>query len=453
VDKEFRRSLTTTFVILVVIIMLIATFCMGVGLTAKSTGAIGKVTDDYMLSVARSASGLIDGDELAGLDYGCEGSPSYLKIRDTLSCFNENTGLEDIYILRPESGVGFIFVMDLTDEHPAQFEDLVEKPTDALRTAAQGTDTVDDKPYEDAWGRFYSAYSPVLDSEGNVAGIVTVDFDANWYDEQINSISKDVFYMGSVSLIMGAAVVVVMTAATRRNLRRAHSQLNELSDNIEELIVGIGNLSHADLNKEPKTKVKMLYEDDGLEALGTKIAGMQAALREQISHIQENAYIDVLTGAKNRNSYLEDVNIADPAIKAGNLSFSVAVFDVTGLKTINDTLGHECGDKAIMDTARVLTEAFGRDNTYRIGGDEFVAAVRFATSTDMKNSFKKIESLLAEINKQGGQYEVMPLVVSGGYAEFDPETDREFQDTFKRADRMMYQDKAEYYKKHDRRRR
>jgi len=453
VDKEFRRSLTTTFVILVVIIMLIATFCMGVGLTAKSAGAIGKVTNDYMLSVARSASGLIDGDELAHLDYGCEDSPSYLQIRDTLSCFNENAGLEDIYILRPESGVGFIFVMDMTEERPAQFGDLVKNPTDALRTAAQGDDTVDDEPYEDAWGRFYSAYSPVLDSEGNVAGIVAVDFDANWYDEQINSISKDVFYMGSVSLIMGAAVVVVMTATTRRNLRRAHSQLNELSDNIEELIVGIGNLSHADLSKEPKTKVKMLYEDDGLEALGTKIAGMQAALREQISHIQENAYIDILTGARNRNSYLEDVNIADHAIKAGNLSFSVAVFDVTGLKTINDALGHECGDKAIKDTARILTETFGRDNTYRIGGDEFVAAVRFATSLDMKTSFEKIESLLAEINKQGGQYEIMPLVVSGGYAEFDPETDREFQDTFKRADKRMYQDKAEYYKKHDRRRR
>jgi len=71
----------------------------------------------------------------------------------------------------------------------------------------------------------------------------------------------------------------------------------------------------------------------------------------------------------------------------------------------------------------------------------------------MKTSFEKIESLLAEINKQGGQYEIMPLVVSGGYAEFDPETDREFQDTFKRADKRMYQDKAEYYKKHDRRRR
>jgi diguanylate cyclase (GGDEF)-like protein len=131
----------------------------------------------------------------------------------------------------------------------------------------------------------------------------------------------------------------------------------------------------------------------------------------------------------------------------------VAVFDVTGLKTINDTLGHEYGDNTIKDTARILTETFGRDNTYRIGGDEFVAAVRFATSSDMKNSFKKIESLLAEINKHGGQYKIMPLVVSGGYAEFDPETDREFQDTFKRADMMMYQDKAEYYKKHDRRRR
>lgn len=432
--------------------MLIATFCFGVGLTSRSTGAIRKVTDDYMRSVSKAAAGMIDGDELASLGYGCEDGPAYKQIRDTLTRFNDNIELEDIYIVKPQSGVGFIFVMDLTDNDPAQFGDRVADPTDAMRTAAQGVDTVDDVPYEDAWGKFYSSYSPVLDSNGNVAGIVAVDFDANWFDDQISSISRDVFYMGSISLIIGAAMVVVMTARTRKSLKRAHAQLNELSDNIEELIVGIGNLSHADLNKEPENKVKMVYEDDGLEALGEKMTDMQEALKEQISHIQENAYIDALTGAKNRNSYLEDVGIAEPAIKAGNLSFSVAVFDVTGLKTINDTLGHECGDKAIIDTARVLTEAFGRDNTYRIGGDEFVAAVRFATADDMQKSFNKIDTLLEEINKEGGQYSIMPLVISRGYAEFDPMTDREFLDTFNRADKMMYEDKAEYYKKHDRRR-
>jgi diguanylate cyclase (GGDEF)-like protein len=160
-----------------------------------------------------------------------------------------------------------------------------------------------------------------------------------------------------------------------------------------------------------------------------------------------------MTGAKNRNAYLEDVKIADPDIKEGRLTFAVAVFDITGLKEINDTQGHECGDKAIADSARILKEVFGRDNLYRTGGDEFVAAVRFAAKEDMKLSFLRVESLLKEVNREGGQYETRPLVLAKGCAVFDPERDYEFMDTFRRADKRMYDDKAEYYKTHDRRKR
>ena len=451
-DKEFRRSIATTSAILVVIIMLMATFSMGVFLDQKSTGAIRKLTRDYMLSVSNTAAGMVDGDELRRLGPDSAGTQEYEAVLDTLKRFYDNIELEDIYCIKHVAGEGYIFVMDLTTDEPAQYGDPVIEITDALRKAASGEAAVDDKPYEDAWGRFYSAYSPVFDSSGEVAGIVAVDFDANWYDDQLLSISRDVFYMGSISLIMGMSVVVIMTTRTRRSLKRAHAQLNELSDNVEELITGIGKLSPADLKKDDQKKVKMVYEDDGLDALGEKIAGMQEALKEQISHIQENAYVDGMTGAKNRNAYLEDVRLADPSIKDGTLGFSVAVFDITGLKEINDTQGHECGDRAIVDTARVLTEVFGRDNTYRTGGDEFVAAVRYATAEDMKKNFMKIDSMLADINKEGGQYEERPLVLSKGWAEFDPKTDREFADAFKRADRRMYEDKTAYYKKHDRRR-
>lgn len=452
-DKEFRRSIATTTLILIAIIMLIATFCMGVFLTQKSTGALRKLSRDYMLSVSNTAAGMIDGKMLDSLDYGCEGTQEYRAIRGTLESFSNNIELEDIYCIKHMAGEGYIFVMDLTSDDPAQFGDPVDNPTPALRKAALGEAAVDEEPYVDEWGRFYSSYSPVFDPSGEVAGIIAVDFDANWYDEQVREISEDVFYMGSISLIIGAAVVVIMTARTRRSLKRAHAQLNELSDNVGELLDGIGNVSPEVLKKYEARKVRRAYEDDGLEALGTKITGMQDVLKEQVAHIKENAYIDEMTGAKNRNSYLEDVSLADPAIKNGSLSFSVAVFDITGLKTINDTLGHDCGDKAIIDSARVLTEVFGRDNIYRVGGDEFVAAVRYATASDMEKNFRKLDGLLEKVSKEGGQYETMPLMLSKGYAEFDPETDREFLDTFNRADRKMYEDKAEYYKKHDRRRR
>ena len=452
-DKEFRRSIATTTLILIAIVMLIATFSMGVFLTQRSARALRTLTQDYMLSVSGAAAGMVNGDELDRLSYGSEDSEEYKHVRSTLEAFNANIELEDIYCLKHANGHGYIFVMDLTTDNPAQYGDPVTSPTDALRRAAQGEDAADDEPYEDAWGRFYSAYSPVFDSAGKVAGIIAVDFDATWYDEQLSAISRDVFYMGSISLIIGAAVVAIMTARSRRNLKRAHAQLNELSDNIEELIVGIGDLSHADLNKEVQKKVKMVYEDDGLEALGEKITNMQEALKEQIAHIQENAYIDGMTRTKNKTAYLEDTAHLEKAIKNGSISFAVGVFDIAGLKTINDTQGHECGDNAIIDTADALTAVFGRDNLYRVGGDEFVAGLRYASEEEMKKSFEMLDSVLDEINSVGGQYETIPLVLSKGYAIFDPETDSEYLDTFNRADKRMYEDKAAYYTVHDRRRR
>ena len=56
--------------------------------------------------------------------------------------------------------------MDLDQYTPAGYGDSVEY-TKALAMAGTGTADVDEVPYSDAWGEFYSAYSPVMDSSGN----------------------------------------------------------------------------------------------------------------------------------------------------------------------------------------------------------------------------------------------------------------------------------------------
>ena len=66
----------------------------------------------------------------------------------------------------------------------------------------------------------------------------------------------------------------------------------------------VGNLSPSDINPEVK-KVRMAYEDDGLDALGEKISNMQTALKEQISHIKENAFIDGMKSQKPDAEYID----------------------------------------------------------------------------------------------------------------------------------------------------
>ena len=56
-------------------------------------------------------------------------------------------------------------------------------------------------------------------------------------------------------------------------------------------------------------------------------------------------------------------------------TISVIMCDLNGLKKVNDSYGHEAGDKYICDSAEVLTSCFGKENVYRIGGDEFMVII------------------------------------------------------------------------------
>ena len=185
-----------------------------------------------------------------------------------------------------------------------------------------------------------------------------------------------------------------------------------------------------------------------INRMATFIKATSEELAEANQRLSEMAVKDALTGIGNKAAYFDRIR----EINAGHTPFSVAVFDLNGLKGINDSYGHECGDIAIVDTANALNAVFGKKHMYRIGGDEFIAVVDDATSEDMERYFKQLEAHLVEVNKVEKVYKA-PLSISKGYATFDPQRDMEYLNTFRRADEAMYRDKAEYYRTHDRRRR
>jgi diguanylate cyclase (GGDEF)-like protein/PAS domain S-box-containing protein len=85
---------------------------------------------------------------------------------------------------------------------------------------------------------------------------------------------------------------------------------------------------------------------------------------------------DELTALYNRRGFLEVANQTHAlAIREGRPAALLFV-DLNGMKRINDELGHDQGDAALVDAARVLSETLrGCDTVARLGGDEFVAFV------------------------------------------------------------------------------
>ena len=159
-------------------------------------------------------------------------------------------------------------------------------------------------------------------------------------------------------------------------------------------------------------------------------------IREDAAIAFEKARRDDLTGIKNKNAYGEFERSLNAQIEAGKCSeFAIAICDVNGLKTVNDTQGHKAGDDYIRSASRLVCETFKHSPVFRVGGDEFVAILRgsdFDGREDLEKKFIEIVKHNAEENK---------VVVACGISVFDKDHDKCVSAVFERADALMYRNK------------
>ncbi len=141
---------------------------------------------------------------------------------------------------------------------------------------------------------------------------------------------------------------------------------------------------------------------------------------------------DALTGALSRNQFYDD-------IKCDGLKYFI-IYDVNGLKHINDEWGHLYGDNALSKFGHcVLSLLPKRARLYRIGGDEFAIVYSKANKEDVDVLLKTIED---KINLDD-----IPFGVSYGYSSFEKECD--FKNAYKSADEMLYKCKNNYWANHN----
>lgn len=149
------------------------------------------------------------------------------------------------------------------------------------------------------------------------------------------------------------------------------------------------------------------------------------------------SYHDALTGLYNR-AYFESE--AKRAILSARFPLALIVCDVDGLKIINDTFGHEAGDRLLKAAAETLHQAVP-DNVVlsRIGGDEFVVLMLNANKTEVVEVCRQIQEKIAEFNEVRKSFH---LSISVGYATGDGSTEN-IKELFKEADDNMYKAKLQ----------
>lgn len=437
-----NSSYITRIVISASVFLLAVNGFLGVMLTRQSAEALHTQIRARMLDVSSSAAALLDGDALETLEADDAGTEPYEKAMDILRAFQDNVELSYIYGIRDMGGGKFTFTIDPTVADPADFGEPVEY-TDALYQASLGTPSVDETSYSDRWGRFYSAYSPVFDSRGRVAGIVGVDFDAVWYDRQIERHRNTVFVVSVLSLLVGALVVFMITGRIRKRFLELNAEVEQLTEDMAELSSEL-RFASGRLNKSVEKQERaapLSAADGGIDALSGMIRSVHEEMTEYISDAHVLAYTDPLTGVGNRSSYFNEIGRINRGLGESKAPLSIAVFDINGLKAANDEKGHEYGDNLIRDAAFVLKTTFQTKNVYRTGGDEFAVLLENTPSEALGGLFESLDTNLSDLNRS----RAAPLSISRGVSSLRIGVDTDVNEVFRRADRAMYDDKARYY--------
>lgn len=155
--------------------------------------------------------------------------------------------------------------------------------------------------------------------------------------------------------------------------------------------------------------------------------------------LMDMSYKDPMTGLGNRFALSAFVDEMDKEAGLG-----VLYADITSLKCVNDCEGHVAGDRLILRACGCLMEVFDGYGIFRMGGDELLVLCPGIAPDDLEERIAKLHTLMEECSVN---------MAIGSLWRAQAVTDLDA--LLREAEKQMYEDKAEYYRKHgiDRRQR
>jgi diguanylate cyclase (GGDEF)-like protein len=175
---------------------------------------------------------------------------------------------------------------------------------------------------------------------------------------------------------------------------------------------------------------------DEIDQLRDKVAQLQ----ERVQHLDQLAHQDTLVDLPNRRGFMRALErFIDRASRYAEPSAMLYV-DLDGLKVINDSFGHNVGDRALMEVAGLLVGGVRKsDVVARIGGDEFAILLAHSDESSARETARRLVDLIASCDfRHEGQG--LPLSVAVGVTMITGDDTPD--EVIGRADAEMYRRKA-----------
>lgn len=218
-----------------------------------------------------------------------------------------------------------------------------------------------------------------------------------------------------------------------------------------DIATALSRAAQLSSERNPDLPVDLVRKDE-IGTLMSSFARMLATIEQQSQEIDEfprrldqlirEAFRDALTGLPNRALFMDRLTHALTRAERGGANLAVLFLDLDRFKILNETLGHEVGDRLLLEVGHRITSCLRPEDTVaRLGGDEF--ALLLEDTADLTAATAMAERVSAEIQR--------PFIVDGrdvlisasigialtGGGSMQPE------EVLHNADLAMYQAKAE----------
>lgn len=189
------------------------------------------------------------------------------------------------------------------------------------------------------------------------------------------------------------------------------------------------------------THLKLRVQQKALESQNAELKGKNRLIQEQAKKLEILATRDYLTGLSNRNDFLQKSTQEEQRFKRTKRPFCLIVLDIDHFKYVNDTYGHECGDKVLVAVSRGLEKALRtQDILARWGGEEFVCLLPETGVDGISAAGEKIRSMV-EVSQHDCKDVSISVTVTLGACVYDGSCS--IDECLRKADDALYKGKKQ----------
>jgi len=289
--------------------------------------------------------------------------------------------------------------------------------------------------------------------------------DDSFYKEILNSLQDGIYYLDRDRIITywnrGAEKITGYTAKQVMGRSCRHNLLNHVNDRGLELCNEHCPMAATMEDGKPRQAYVYLHHADGhrvpvqirstpirdkngviIGAVETFNKGISPEITERrIRKLQQTALLDPLTAIGNRRHLENRLKISIVDFQENQLSFGVLFCDIDHFKNLNDTFGHNWGDKVLRMIAETLRANIRETDTMgRWGGEEFLIILRDINAESLLIIGEKLLNLVRQSRLSHPDGHMISATISiGGTLVRESDTR---DSVVERADKLMYQSKV-----------